>query len=112
MTGFHDPDNRRPMIWDSKKQDHEMFSFMKTLIHLKKTLPLMSEPDVTIDTSHDMIIIKKHMLNQSLLLYMNYHDQVLENSPNVNDLEILIQSGDLKQPYGFILGVKHETNHS
>ena len=112
MTGFHDPDNRRPMIWDPKKQDHEMFSFMKTLIQLKKTLPLMSIPDVTIDTSHDMIIIKKRMLNQSLLLYMNYHDQVLENSPNVNDLEILIQSGDFKQPYGFILGVKHETNHS
>ena len=112
MTGFHDPDNRRPMIWDPKQQDADMFSFMKTLIHLKKTLPLMSIPDLSIDVSNDLLIMKKQDMNQSLVIYVNYQDQPLKYIPDFKDLEILIDSGDLKHPYSFLLGVKHETNHS
>lgn len=36
MTGGQDPDCRRPMIWDEKKQDTELLNFMKKLIRLRK----------------------------------------------------------------------------
>ena len=51
-------------------------------------------------------------MNQSLVIYVNYQDQPLKYIPDFMDLEILIDSGDLKHPYSFLLGVKHETNHS
>jgi glycosidase len=112
MTGFHDPDNRRPMIWDPNKQDHEMYLLMKTLIHLKKALPLMSVPDISIEIIQDLVVIQKHLNEQILFLYLNYQDQKLDTIPHTHDLEIIIESGDLTQPYSYLLGVKHETNHS
>jgi len=36
MEGGHDPDCRRPMIWDKKKQDLELFAFFKQLLSLRK----------------------------------------------------------------------------
>lgn len=112
MTGFHDPDNRRPMIWDPTKQDHDMFIFMKTLIHLKKTQPLMSVSDVSIETYKGLIVLKKHDQHQSLVLYINYQDLMIHDVPEHHDLNILLESGDLKHPYSFLLGVKNEINHS
>ena len=36
MEGGYDPDCRRPMIWDEKKQDKELLDFFKKLIALRK----------------------------------------------------------------------------
>jgi len=36
MEGEHDPDCRRPMIWNKKKQDLELLEFFKQLISLRK----------------------------------------------------------------------------
>jgi len=36
MEGEHDPDCRRPMIWDEKKQDLNMLEFFKELIAIRK----------------------------------------------------------------------------
>ena len=37
MLGTGDPDCRRPMIWDPKKQDKELFEFFQKLIGIRKT---------------------------------------------------------------------------
>lgn len=36
ITGGDDPDNRKCMIWDDKKQNKELFNFYKTLINIRK----------------------------------------------------------------------------
>lgn len=39
MTGGPDPDCRRGMLWDEKRQDRDMFRFYQTLIRLRKEIP-------------------------------------------------------------------------
>lgn len=47
LDGFNDPDCRKCMIWDEKRQDQEMLSFMKKLIAFrKKYQPFMSFGDL------------------------------------------------------------------
>jgi hypothetical protein len=36
MDGGGDPQNRRPMIWDEKRQDRELFAFFQRLIALRQ----------------------------------------------------------------------------
>ncbi len=112
MTGFHDPDNRRPMLWDASLQDSSMLSFMKTLIQLKQTLPIMSTPDLDIEEKDNIMVIKKTSQDQTLLLYVNYQDKQLDHHVELPELTTLLTSGDIQAPYSFVLGVKHETNHS
>lgn len=35
LTGGHDPDCRKTMIWDKSEQDRELFNFYKQIIHLR-----------------------------------------------------------------------------
>ena len=38
MTGENDPDDRKPMVWDEKLQDHDMYQFMQRLIEVRKQI--------------------------------------------------------------------------
>lgn len=38
MTGENDPDDRKPMVWDEKIQDHDMYQFMQHLIEVRKQI--------------------------------------------------------------------------
>jgi cyclomaltodextrinase len=41
LTGGHDPDCRKTMIWDEEKQDRELFDFYKQMISLRKEYPAL-----------------------------------------------------------------------
>ena len=41
ITGDNDPDCRRTMVWDKRKQDDRILSFYKKLIHLRKKHPAL-----------------------------------------------------------------------
>ena len=45
MTGGGDPDCRRGMLWDEKRQDRQMLEYYKTLIALRKSHPSLTEGD-------------------------------------------------------------------
>lgn len=45
MTGGADPDCRRGMLWDSQRQDLQMFEYYKKLIALRKAHPVLTEGD-------------------------------------------------------------------
>lgn len=42
LDGGDDPDNRKPMIWDQKNQDTELYSYLKKLINLRKNTKAFS----------------------------------------------------------------------
>ena len=42
MEGGHDPDCRRPMIWDESKQNHEINALYRSLIALRKNHQVMT----------------------------------------------------------------------
>ncbi len=112
LTGEHDPDNRRPMIWDTNKQDLDMFSFMKTLIHLKKNYPTFNVADFQFDIIDDVLFMYKTYDHQSLLCIFNNTKDTHE-LPHITKLyEPLINTcTQVLEPYTFYIGVKHEINH-
>lgn len=45
LTGGHDPDCRRGMLWDEKRQDRQMLDYYKGLIGLRKAYPQLTRGD-------------------------------------------------------------------
>jgi len=55
MEGAHDPDCRRPMIWDTSRQDQALAGFFKRLIALRKEYnTLLQNADITYARDKDL----------------------------------------------------------
>lgn len=58
MTGENDPDDRKPMVWDEKLQDHDMYQFMQKLISVRKEITdQLNVKDLNWNISEDLIQI-------------------------------------------------------
>lgn len=107
LTGFQDPNNRLPMIWDSKRQDLDMLQFMKRLITYKKTLDAFHVTDYTFIEDPNLLIIKKEGFTSSIVVIMNNSNEKVLMPQILNGYKILEGShNDLITEYGFLLGVK------
>jgi len=47
MTGAHDPDCRRGMVWDEEYQDADIYAWYRKLIRIRKEYPVITEGYVT-----------------------------------------------------------------
>ena len=74
LTGDHDPDNRKPMIWDINKQDLDFLNFIKTLINLRNKYPSFKVSDYTFINDEDLLIFTKEFENEQLLVIINNND--------------------------------------
>lgn len=74
LTGNHDPDNRRCMIWDEKNQNLDLKAFIKRLIELRKTHPVMAHYDYHFYDQDSLSMIKKNE-KETLLVLINYSDE-------------------------------------
>ena len=70
MTGEHDPDNRRCMIWDETKWDHELQSFIKQIIMLRKSYTCLATYDYHF-ISGDVLAYTKSDQQASILVILN-----------------------------------------
>lgn len=62
MTGGADPDCRRGMLWDEKRQDKEMLEHYRSLIRVRKAHPCLTEGDAEEITARDkdgLLIIRR-----------------------------------------------------
>lgn len=110
MAGDMDPDCRRCMVWDEKKQDLEMLQFMKQLISLRKKIA-----DFLIYGSlewqlagDDVIIFKRKYQGHTLTGWFNAaSDPYLVDPEGENLLGQGLDSNEqhqqLLQPNGFLL---------
>lgn len=71
ITGEHDPDNRRCMLWDQKEQDLDFKQFTQSLIHLRKNNPSFSDYDYHFIPSNILIFEKSKNKNHVLVLMNN-----------------------------------------
>ena len=65
MTGKHDPDNRRCMIWDEELQNLEIQEHIKKLIKLRSEYPAFKSTDIEwieVNDKYEFIIFKKDNL--------------------------------------------------
>lgn len=53
LSGKHDPDNRRCMIWDEKSQDKDLYKHITRLIDLRKQYQAFKSTDITWIESND-----------------------------------------------------------
>lgn len=70
MTGEHDPDNRRCMLWNENDWDKDFYLFTKKLIQLRKQYASFKEPDYHF-IDHDILAFTKSSRDETLLILMN-----------------------------------------
>ena len=71
MTGAHDPDCRRGMLWKEELQDRNMFEWYKTLIKIRKTYPCITEGKTVYsftDDKNGIIILTKELDGKKITL--------------------------------------------
>ena len=71
MTGGDDPDCRRGMLWDEKRQDREMFAWYRKLIQMRKEHPTITEGKVIVcecDDEKRMITLIRELANEKVTI--------------------------------------------
>ena len=71
ITGEHDPDNRRCMLWNEKEQDLDFYNFTKKLIELRNLHPSFSDYDYHFVDSSILMFTKKKDNDQILVMINN-----------------------------------------
>ncbi|MDY0294184.1 MAG: glycoside hydrolase family 13 protein [Acholeplasmataceae bacterium] len=123
MTGNHDPDNRRCMLWDEKEQDIGFYLFTKRLIELRRMYKSMSVCDYDFINA-PILIFKKSYNDEELLVIMNDNEDkeitIQEKLCGkyidlINNSKIILCDKIILNAYEFLLLLKedesHETNH-
>lgn len=80
LSGQHDPDNRRCMIWDEDKQDKDLFKHYQTLIKLRKQHPSFRSVDihwVEVNDETNHIIYQKKSDDETITVIINNNNQPL-----------------------------------
>ena len=70
MTGEHDPDNRRCMLWNEAEQDLDFKAFTKALINLRKAHPSFRSYDYHFIDSN-ILAFTKSQENEEILVLIN-----------------------------------------
>ena len=81
LDGGADPLCRKCMIWDEKIQDHDMFNYLKQLIHLRKTYPALRSAHLEWLSTNDTesyLIYKKQMNDEVIYILLNNSNQTRE----------------------------------
>jgi glycosidase len=110
MTGEHDPDNRRCMLWDESEWDLDFYTFTKTLIHLRKTYEAFKTPDYHF-INHEILMFNKVSDYEDILTLMNVGDKKTIDTSLIkgtylnlitNQTEIIRDTMEIES-YGFLV---------
>ncbi|MFP4187168.1 MAG: glycoside hydrolase family 13 protein [Acholeplasmataceae bacterium] len=70
LTGEHDPDNRRTMLWDEHEQDVDFLRFVRRLVELRKKRASFRHPDFHF-LDLDILAFFKRATDDAILVLMN-----------------------------------------
>ena len=74
MEGGPDPDCRRGMLWDEKRQDKEMFAWYQRLIYLRKTYRSITEGNVIdyqADDEKGVLVVTRELGDEKVTIVFN-----------------------------------------
>jgi glycosidase len=73
MEGGKDPDCRRPMIWNKKDWNMELYNFVKNLISLRNSSEVLRRGDFEIlpSTHDDVFAFQRNYKNQKAIIVIN-----------------------------------------
>ena len=97
MTGAHDPDCRRGMLWKEELQDKNMFEWYKTLIKIRKTYPCITEGKTVYsftDDENGIIILTKELDDKKITLIFHGRNGEIElsDSTKFEGINLLTQT--------------------
>lgn len=81
LDGGDDPENRKCMIWDEKKQNIELLRFYKNIINIRKNNKVFIYGDFEeVYCKNNIIAFKRVLDNEEVLcIFNNSHESVLVN---------------------------------
>ncbi|MDX9691770.1 MAG: glycoside hydrolase family 13 protein [Acholeplasmataceae bacterium] len=111
MTGEHDPDNRRCMLWDKSEMDLDFLSFTKKLISLRKTHPSFTDYDYHFIDSNILAFTKKKDHDEILVFINNGDTQTIDVSSSlkgnyidlIHDKKVVLHDKIELKEYEFLL---------
>jgi glycosidase len=109
MTGGDDPDCRRGMLWDSDKQDHDMFEYYKKLIAIRKNsnaLKIGELVNVITDDEKNLYAYKKVLYDEEFLIIINANEDNVKCELQVGKIDLLtneIYKGTVKGKSGVLI---------
>ena len=87
MTGAHDPDCRRGMLWDEQRQDQAMLAYYRRLIQIRKAYPALTGADadeIITEDNTGLVVMKRG--NMTLLLHGKEGDVLLPRYAGCQEL--------------------------
>jgi len=79
ITGDQDPGCRKCMEWDTSRQDQNMLTFMKRLIHLRKQYPVLGNDGefqlLSYDINQNSICYQRENSTQLVIVVINNHPE-------------------------------------
>lgn len=77
MTGAHDPDCRRGMLWDERRQDKDMLHWYRRLLTVRREVPVILGGKITSAEANDengLIRIHRNLNGQKAVLLFHTND--------------------------------------
>lgn len=114
MTGQQDPDNRKPMVWQSDQQDATMYDFLKQLIQLRHDYQtVLSEGTLSWETDDNKNIVGfTRQLGQTKIFAIFNAGNTNYEIPTSIDISHIISeqlyNSHIIQPNGFLVTISNQ----
>lgn len=114
MTGQQDPDNRKPMVWQSDQQDATMYDFLKQLIQLRQDYQtVLSEGTLSWETDDNKNIVGfTRQLGQTKIFAIFNAGNTNYELPTSIDISHIISeqlyNSHIIQPNGFLVTISNQ----
>lgn len=114
MTGQQDPDNRKPMVWQSDQQDATMYDFLKQLIQLRHDYQtVLSEGTLSWETDDNKNIVGfTRQLGQTEIFAIFNAGNTNYEIPTSIDISHIISeqlyNNHIIQPNGFLVTISNQ----
>lgn len=101
LAGEFDPDNRRPMIWDTEQQNRDLFDFYRKMISLRRKHPNLFNGEFRIlsaEKGSSLLVYERQHEDEQLIVVMNTSSEqasVKVTFPEGQWFDVL--SGEVKQ---------------
>lgn len=114
MTGQQDPDNRKPMVWQSDQQDATMYAFLKQLIQLRHDYQtVLSEGTLSWKTDDEKNIVgfTRQLGKTKIFAIFNAGNTNYEIPTSIDISHIIseqLYNSHIIQPNGFLVTISNQ----
>lgn len=89
MTGAHDPDCRKGFLWDDSRWNHELLTYTKAVIALRKEYPILRRGAyLRLHTEERLFAFARKLDNQSFVIVLNAGEDRKKIAFSIDPLDV------------------------